>query len=77
MDSTTQSNPTSSNLTPEIKDRIDKMDYVAMLRAWRFSPSGDPLFQGEVGDYFKKVMLEKRDALPSGAHPAASKLIGW
>ena len=68
----------TSNLTPEMKDQIDKMDYVAMLRAWRFSPSGDPLFQGgDASDYFQKVMTEKREALPIGGHTAASKLIGW
>ena len=77
MTSTAKSNPTSSDLTPEVKDKIDQMDYVSMLRSWRFSPSGDILFQGAVGDYFKKVMLTKRDALPPGAHPAASKFIGW
>ena len=77
MDSTTQSNPTSSNLTPEVKDKIDQMDYVSMLRAWRFSPSGDILFQGAQGDYFKKVMIEKRDAFGPGEHTAASKFIGW
>jgi hypothetical protein len=67
----------TSTLTPEMKDHIDKMDYVSMLRAWRFSPSGDPLFQGEVGEYFQKIMIEKRDALHPGEHTAASKLIGW
>jgi len=67
----------SSNLTPDLKNKIDRMDYPSMLRAWRFCPSGDILFQGAQGDYFKKVMLEKRDALPPGEHTSASKLIGW
>lgn len=67
----------ASSLTPEVKDKIDRMDYISMLRSWRFSPSGDILFQGEVGDYFKKVMTEKREALPIGGHTSASKLIGW
>lgn len=77
MTSTAPSNPTSNSLTPELKEQIDRMDYISMLRSWRFSPSGDPLLQGEVGDYFKKVMIEKRDALGPGEHTAASKLIGW
>lgn len=67
----------TSSLDPETKQQIDSMDYVSMLRTWRFAPSGDPLFQGASGEYFKKTMTEKRDALPPGAHTAASKLIGW
>jgi len=59
------------------KERIDGMDYESMLRLWRNAPVGEPLFQGETGDYFSKVMAEKRDALPEGAHVAASKKIGW
>jgi len=46
-------------LTEELKKQIDNMDYQQMLYKWRFSPIGSPYFQGEVGDYFAKVMLEK------------------
>ena len=65
-------------LDEQTKKRIDEMNYEAMLSRWRFAPSGDPMFQGAVGDYFAKVMAEKRDA-PGGAaaHVAASKNIGW
>ena len=61
----------------ETKDEIDKMDYKEMFRRWRFAPVGDPMFQGEAGAYFSKVMTEKRDKLPEGEHSRISKEIGW
>ena len=64
-------------LTPEAKQSIDGMSYENMLRAWRFAPLGDPMFQGETGDYFAKKMSEKRAAITAEEHTAASKRIGW
>ncbi|MDD4970704.1 MAG: hypothetical protein PHT07_14855 [Paludibacter sp.] len=64
-------------LTPGIKKQIDAMDYESMLRKWRFSVSGDPMFQGEVGKYFQEVMFKKRDALPDHERVQASKNVGW
>jgi hypothetical protein len=43
-----------------------------MARLWRFSELGNPLFQGEVGDYFVKRFNEL-----GGFSPELSKLIGW
>ena len=64
-------------LTPDLKKRIDAMTYEQLLRKWRFSPAGgDPMFQGDAGDYYAKVMGEKRAANPGGA-VAASKSVGW
>jgi len=48
-----------------------------MFSQWRFAPSGSPIFQGERGEYFSKVMGEKRDKLPEGEHSRISKSIGW
>ena len=59
------------------KRKIDGMTYAEMLRLNRFAPSGHPIFTGEVGDYFLRVMREKRDALPPGEAAATSKEIGW
>ena len=59
------------------KKTIDGMDYESMLHRWRNAPAGHPLFQGEVGDYFAKVMAEKRKAITDAEHVAASKRIGW
>ncbi len=61
----------------EMKQWIDEQPYVELLRKWRFSTTGDPFFQGEMGDYYKGVMFRKRDALPRSEQVAASKAIGW
>lgn len=63
-------------LTAELKAQIDGMDYWSMLKKWRFTPSGDSMFEGESGTYYKQVMLEKKDADPEGA-VQDSKDIGW
>ncbi len=63
-------------LTDEIKKQIDGMSYGSLLYRWRFSPPGDPWFTGEVGEYYSKVIAEKRDADPDIA-VAVSKAIGW
>jgi hypothetical protein len=62
-------------LTESLKKQIDEMDYQALLNKWRFASLGDPLFQGESGDYFAKVMRDKREA--GIDHVGASKAIGW
>ena len=65
-------------MTDELKKQIDDMNYVQLLSRWRFSPVGDPMFQGESGEYFAKRMAELRSQ-PGGdeRHTAASKAIGW
>jgi len=64
-------------MTEEIKKRIDNMNYESMLSLWRNAPAGHPMFQGETGDYYSKVMAEKRNKVGDAAHIAASKSIGW
>jgi len=59
------------------KKQIDGMSYESMLRLWRTAPVGHPMFQGETGDYFSKVMAEKRAQVGPEAHTQASKNIGW
>ena len=61
----------------KIKQEIDNMDYESMLRRWRYAPVGDPMFQGEVGEYYSKVMKEKREKVGGTEHVRASKNIGW
>ena len=58
----------------EMKRWIDNASYVELLRRWRFEPSGSPWFQGEVGDYYNKVMREKKQ---KADHVQASKEVGW
>jgi hypothetical protein len=60
-----------------IKNKIDEMNYAEMLSKWRFSPSGNPMFEGETGDYFRQSMNEKKEKLAPGEHVAISKAIGW
>jgi hypothetical protein len=66
-----------NGITEEIKKRIDNMPYETMLSRWRFAPVGDPMFQGETGDYYLKVMSAKRELVGHNAHVQASKNIGW
>ena len=56
----------------ELKAKIDSMSRLDMARRWRFAPVGDPMFQGEVGDYFEKRFKEL-----GGFTPEISKKIGW
>lgn len=64
-------------MTEEQKNWVDNASYRDLLAKWRFAPSGDPMFQGDVGAYYAKVMAQQRAELPDGAHVAASKSIGW
>jgi hypothetical protein len=64
-------------MTPEQRKQIDEMNYESMLRLWRFAPAGHPMFQGDTGDYYSKVMKEKREQVGGDAHVRASKSIGW
>lgn len=61
----------------EMKNWIDNASYSALLRKWRFHPAGDPFFQDEIGDYYAKVMVRKREEVGNEAHVRASKAIGW
>jgi hypothetical protein len=63
-------------MTDEQKRWIDNANYEQLLRRWRFAPTGDLMFQGDTGDYYKEVMFKKRDANPDEA-VQASKNIGW
>lgn len=60
-------------INPKLKQKIDEMDYESMFKLWRFSPAGEELFQGETGNYFIKVMMEKKGKLPEGEHCRISK----
>ena len=59
------------------KSWIDHATYEQLLSHWRFAPAGDPFFQGTIGEYYKKVMGEKRNQVGVAGHVRASKEIGW
>ena len=61
-------------MDPKAKQWIDNASYETLLSKWRFAPIGDPMFQGESGQYYAKVMNEKRARTD---HVAASKAVGW
>ncbi len=60
----------------EIKDWIDKASYEDLLRKWRFAPVGSPFFVGEEGNYYSKIMADKK-AVDHNEAVRASKTIGW
>jgi len=64
-------------LTKSLKKEINEMDYISLLRRWRFAPAGDPIFQGISGRYFSKVMAKKREAIGNEEHVKISKELGW
>jgi len=59
-------------IDPKLKEKIDAMSQEELCHKWRFAPAGDPMFQGEAGDYFKKRLGEL-----GGMTPEISKKIGW
>jgi len=63
--------------TTQMRGWIDKASYETLLEKWRFHPAGDALFQGEIGEYFRAKMEEKRAAVGHDGHVSASKHIGW
>ena len=65
------------NIKKEHKDWIDAASYEQLLRKLRFSPAGDPLFVGDTGAYFQKIMNEKKIVIGHEAAVAVSKSIGW
>jgi hypothetical protein len=64
-------------ISQDIKNKIDNMSYSEMLSEWRFSPSGNSLFEGEAGSYFSYSMNEKKKKLSPEDQVAISKAIGW
>ena len=53
-------NVNNVNLTDELKNQIDSYDYLQLLASWRHAPVGDPRFQGDAGDYYRKRMQYMR-----------------
>lgn len=67
---------TDQNIPSNMKAWIDNASYEQLLFKWRNAPVGDPWFQGAVGDYYLRIMSERRNADPA-EHVRASKSIGW
>lgn len=67
-----QMNNLIPEINPEMKDIIDAMTQEQMAAKWRFAPIGDPMFVGEVGEYFTKRFKEL-----GGMTVEISKRLGW
>ena len=63
-------------LNSEDKEWIDNATYEQLLKRWRTAPVGNRWFQGQLGAYYIKVMLEEQARDPEAA-VRASKSIGW
>ena len=61
-------------MNEQTKQWIDNASYQDLLAKWRFAPIGDPMFQGETGEYYSKVMFVKKKECD---HVQASKNVGW
>ena len=61
-------------MNERIKQWIDAASYEELLNKWRFARIGDPMFQGETGEYYAAVMREKGK---TEDHVQVSKNIGW
>jgi hypothetical protein len=67
----------TEQIPQELKDWIDNASYEQLLFKWRFAPAGSPYFQGATGDYYSKVLAQKRDEVGQDEHIRTSKSIGW
>jgi len=61
----------------QMKAWIDKATYEQLMAKWRFAPSGDLFFQGELGEYYRAKLDEKRKLLSNIELVKISKQIGW
>jgi len=61
----------------DLKEQIDKMSYEQLLARWRFAPSGDSMFVGEIGKYYAEVMSRKKNELSHEEQVQTSKDLGW
>lgn len=64
-------------MTPEHKKFIDEAPFVQLFRLWRFAEIGNELLIGDTGNYFAKVMAEKRNKITPENYVRISKQIGW
>jgi hypothetical protein len=61
----------------EMKQWIKNASYEQLLSRWRFAPTGDPFFQGAMGDYYRNHMMERRAQIGDVEHSKISKRVGW
>lgn len=64
-------------LTEEMKNKIDTMHIANMLSLQRFARIGDLMFQGETGEYFSNIFMEKKSKLTDEEWSKISRQVGW
>ena len=64
-------------MTEDLRKWIDEQSYETLLRRWRTAPAGDPIFQGEIGEYYQEAMRKKRAEHSPEELVGISKRIGW
>lgn len=64
-------------MSEELKKWIKEASYKQLLARNRFGSMGDPMFQGDLGDYFIKHLKLKKDELTVYEQVLISKQIGW
>ena len=55
----------------------DTSSYYQLLSKNRFGEVGDPIFQGDLGQYFLHTLAKKRNELTSDEKVKINKQIGW
>lgn len=62
-------------MTNEHKLWIDNASYYELLEKWRFAPVGDAFFKGDTGDYYAKVMAQRREEVGHAVAVQTSKAL--
>ena len=61
----------------QAKTWIDNASYRQLLQRWRFAPIGDLFFQGEIGDYYVKIIKKRKKYQYYWLHIIWMKLKGY
>lgn len=61
----------------DMKRWINEASYGELLKKWRFAPSGDPFFEGEIGIYYREELVRRESILSHEERVKVSKKIGW
>lgn len=60
-----------------LRKQIREASFEEILRLWRFSPIGSPVFEGPVGDLLTARYAAMRSSLSDAEWTALSKRVGW
>ncbi len=69
--------PLEPEMDPVDKAWIDAASYEDLLRKHRFHPISHPLFMGDTGRYFTKILGQRYVEVGAAEATAISKRVGW